>query len=274
MDRLNLILFIGNSEMIDRELATRVIELLDDKASQPADQTVIDIWIDSAGGDAHAAFKIYRELRSRCRELRAVVPDYAKSAATLLAIGCDIVFASASADFGPLDVQVEHPDRENRVVSALAGANALEHLANLGVDLMLTMGQKIVYATNLPKAEVVKNLLVYSSDILKPVLSKLDPQLIHEAAEQLRVTRQYAEIMLRSKRSPMDERQAKSVAKALVTQYPTHGFVIDLHELQRLGIQCAPIDQHPLAARIKGLHKKFSRDGRSIVELLRIDGGI
>lgn len=269
-DLLTLILFQEPGEMIDRELVQTVRDMLDEKATSRSADTVIDVWIDSGGGDAHAAFKLYRELRSRCSELRAVVPDFAKSAATLLAIGCDHIYASPSADFGPLDVQIEHPDREGKVVSSLAGANAAEHLANLGVSLMLAMGKTIVDVTHLPRGEVIKQVLMYSSDILKPVLSKLDPQLIHEAAEQLKVTRKYAEALLFSRNDMLTAEKRNDIATKLVTQYPTHGYVIDLKELKRLGLKCSPLSAHPHFDRIKEAHKVVSRDGRGITDLLRI----
>lgn len=268
-DHVHLIMFQSSNDMIDRDLVMEVRDLLDSKIKRSPSETTIDVWIDSGGGDAHAAFKLYRELRSRCCELRAVVPDYAKSAATLLAIGCDRIFASPSADFGPLDVQIPHPDREDRIVSSLAGANAAEHLATLGVNLMLATGRKVIDFTSLPRGEVIKHVLMYSADILKPVLSKLDPQLIHEAAEQLKVTRQYAEILLKSLNSPLPDSNAKEISRKLVTQYPTHGYVIDLHELKRLGLACSPLADHPDVARILSLHKAFSKSSSRVLELIR-----
>src|SRR5688572_30383804 len=74
----------GRRASIDRGLVRVIQSLLDEKIVTPPDETEIDIWLHSPGGDAHAAYKLFLDLRSRCCRLRAVVPDYAKSAATLL----------------------------------------------------------------------------------------------------------------------------------------------------------------------------------------------
>jgi ClpP class serine protease len=256
--------------MIDRGVVEHIQELLDDRVLTDQANTGIDVWLESPGGDAHAAFKLYRELRSRCSRLRVAVPDYAKSAATLLAIGADTLFVAPAADFGPLDVQIEHPDREGRVVSSLAGANALEQLAQLGVDLTLILGPRLIKTTNLPRADVVRELLAYASRTLQPVLSKLDPQLIHEAAEQLKVTRRYAEEVLKSRTTP--PKNIGAIAAALVTNYPTHGYVIDAGELARIGIATAPIADHPLWGRMKGVYKKaiHAQPQRGKIDLIRV----
>src|SRR5438128_2243993 len=117
----HLILFQSGNDDINRGLLLNIQDRLDREIVTPPNQTEIDIWIESPGGDGHAAYKLILDLRSRCKRLRAVIPDYAKSAATLLALGVDTIFMSAAAELGPLDVQIEHPDpdREGTIVSAL-----------------------------------------------------------------------------------------------------------------------------------------------------------
>jgi hypothetical protein len=59
----------------------------------------------SPGGDGETAIRLVRIAQSRCRELTIVVPDQAKSAATLLAIGAHHIMMGPASDLGPVDPQ-------------------------------------------------------------------------------------------------------------------------------------------------------------------------
>jgi ClpP class serine protease len=52
-----------------------------------------DLMINSPGGDANAAEKMLKMCRFRFKEkFNVIIPNYAKSAATLIALGADRVF--------------------------------------------------------------------------------------------------------------------------------------------------------------------------------------
>lgn len=59
----------------------------------------------SPGGDGETAVRLARAAQSRCRELTVIVPDAAKSAGTLLAIGAHHILMGPSSDLGPIDPQ-------------------------------------------------------------------------------------------------------------------------------------------------------------------------
>jgi hypothetical protein len=59
----------------------------------------------SPGGDGDTAVRLARAAQSRCREFTVIVPDAAKSAATLLAIGAHHILMGPSGDLGPIDPQ-------------------------------------------------------------------------------------------------------------------------------------------------------------------------
>ena len=77
-------------------------ELLHD--ADPAKDLHLLLW--SPGGDGEAAVRLVRAAQSRCRELVVIVPDQAKSAATLLALGAHRIMMSATSDLGPVDPQL------------------------------------------------------------------------------------------------------------------------------------------------------------------------
>ena len=65
----------------------------------------LHLLLSSPGGDGDTAVRLVRTAQSRCRELTVIVPDVAKSAATLLAIGAHHILMGPSSDLGPIDPQ-------------------------------------------------------------------------------------------------------------------------------------------------------------------------
>ena len=59
----------------------------------------------SPGGDGETAVRLVRAAQARCRELTVIVPDVAKSAATLLAMGAHRILMAPASDLGPIDPQ-------------------------------------------------------------------------------------------------------------------------------------------------------------------------
>ena len=76
----NLIVFIGE---IGLDSATYFEDLLHDVARDRD----LHLLIGSAVADGETALRILRAAQARCRELVVIVPDWAKSAATLIALG-------------------------------------------------------------------------------------------------------------------------------------------------------------------------------------------
>lgn len=73
----------------------------------------VDLLLHSVGGDIDAAEKLIRLVRAKVgvgATIRAVIPDYAKSAGTLLALGADKLVMSDSSELGTIDPQVHLQD--------------------------------------------------------------------------------------------------------------------------------------------------------------------
>ncbi len=70
----------------------------------------LHILLASPGGDGETAVQIVRSAQSRCRELTVIVPDQAKSAATLLALGAHHILMGPTSDLGPIDPQFRMAD--------------------------------------------------------------------------------------------------------------------------------------------------------------------
>ncbi len=95
---------------IDRDDPTALADLLH---NIPTD-TDIDLLLHTPGGDIDAADKLMTMLRRKVGtgRLRFVVPDYAKSAGTLMALGADVILMSDTSELGPIDPQIVHVDKD------------------------------------------------------------------------------------------------------------------------------------------------------------------
>jgi hypothetical protein len=223
--------------------------------------TEIDVWIESFGGDAHVAYKLFLELRHRCRKLRAVIPDCAKSAATLFVLGTDEIFMAPAAELGPLDAQIEHPDREGLTVSALEVSKALGFLGDFALDYVLKGGNQILNSTELPRVDVLREFSRFSASFLKPVVAKLDSHMVYRAGNQLDVARRYARLMLSGRRLSDDEEKRKGDARGLVNHivehYPVHEFVISRQEARDLPLPVKDAESYDRWEAVRILHRGF-----------------
>jgi hypothetical protein len=69
----------------------------------------LDLVLHSPGGSPEAAEQMLDYLRSQFRYIRALVPLQAKSAATMLALGCDEIVMGLHSELGPIDPQILVP---------------------------------------------------------------------------------------------------------------------------------------------------------------------
>ena len=61
--------------------------------------------LSSPGGDGETAVRLVRAAQAHCRELSVIIPDQAKSAATLIALGAHHILMGTTGDLGPIDPQ-------------------------------------------------------------------------------------------------------------------------------------------------------------------------
>lgn len=184
--------------------------------------------IDSPGGDANAAFQISSLLRRHCGGFKAVVPRYAKSAATLLALGADDVILGRDAEVGPLDAQIFDPDTE-RYGSALDEVQALERLNAAALDQIDQTMFLLLDRTGKKVDKLMPLIMTFTSQTIAPLLDKIDIVHYTERARVLKIAEEYATRLLHPRHS-----NPEAVARRLVNAYPAHDFVIGREELDRL----------------------------------------
>ncbi len=70
------------------------------------DVDTLNLIIDSPGGDGTVAEKLIELCRAYCKKFRVIIPNRAKSAATIIALGADEIVMGHCSELGPIDAQV------------------------------------------------------------------------------------------------------------------------------------------------------------------------
>lgn len=80
--------------------------------------------LNTPGGDGETAIRLVRSAQARCKELVVIVPDQAKSAGTVFALGAHRILMGPMSDLGPVDPQFRL--RDARLISAKDIIQAVE----------------------------------------------------------------------------------------------------------------------------------------------------
>lgn len=226
----------------------------------------VDLWLESPGGDAHSAYKLALYLRNRFETVNVVVPDYAKSAATLLAIAADAIYMAPSAELGPLDMQ-QSREGEAQLRSALDTAHSIEALFHRAVQNALVEGGNVIQATRLSREKVVTHMLDFSASFYQPLIEQLDPLAIFAASTGLEVTVEYGVRLLQSSNPSVPEEILRDRVRILVTGYPTHGFVIDRNEARSLGLPVLNLSEYDMKSELEGIFRNQQDTKANIISV-------
>ncbi len=108
----------GMAALIDRDDVVPFVDLVHNV--QPGKN--LDLLLHTPGGDIDSAEKLISLVHTTVHpgQLRIIVPDYAKSAGTLMALGASKIVMSDTSELGPIDPQIAMNDgRGNRIVHSV-----------------------------------------------------------------------------------------------------------------------------------------------------------
>lgn len=72
----------------------------------------LDLLLHSSGGSLEAAEQVVQYLRAKYAYIRAIVPQNAMSAATMIACACDEIVMGKQSALGPIDPQITFPTKD------------------------------------------------------------------------------------------------------------------------------------------------------------------
>lgn len=221
-----LITYVADlSAAMTREDAVPLMDLL----HKVETGTNIDFLIHTPGGDVDAADKIVRILRKRVGEkgaLRVVVPDCAKSAGTLLALGAHFIVMSDPSELGPIDPQIITRD---------GSGQPSQRPAHTYVDGYDALVSKINDPASYEDGKNTK-----AEQIL---LAKCDPALLDLCRQAIRRSRRLAERLLQQ--GMLQDGAWTEVAGRLTNNehfLSQHGAVIDYQDAIDLGLSVEYLD--------------------------------
>lgn len=119
-------LIVYASDFLNKPMPETAIDFNDKEGFREVTQGLsgeaVDVLLHSPGGMAEAAESIVKLLRARFKAVRFIVPNIAKSAATMLALSGDEIMMDTDAELGPIDPQFNLRKADGTTVVAPAQA--------------------------------------------------------------------------------------------------------------------------------------------------------
>lgn len=180
----------------------------------------IDLMLHTPGGDVDAAEKLINLLRSAVGEdgqLRVIVPDFAKSAGTLMALGANSIIMSDSSELGPIDPQVKLKD---------GNGNDIDHSV-------------LNYLNAYSSAEA--DLRAKPDDpAYRITFEKFDPTIVRKFSSVRNRARTFAENLLKRRGANFSKIAGELMD---INTYPSHGQMIGWETARNMGLT---VDYLPL----------------------------
>lgn len=149
----------------------------------------LHVILSSPGGDGETALRMVRLMHSRSKELTIIVPDMAKSAATILCLGADHILMGPSGDLGPIDPQMILG--QGSMVSAkeiVAAVDEAEKRVNANQG-SFALFSSLLSDVNMLMVEQARSALSRSESLMRESLSSLSSRTSEEVdqlADKLR----------------------------------------------------------------------------------------
>lgn len=130
----------------------------------------LHLMLSSPGGDGEVAVRLVRAAQARCRRLTVIVPDQAKSAATLLSLGAHEILMGPTSDLGPVDPQFQFGEFD--LVSAKDIIAAVERALNDVAERPDTyaLHSALLAEVNALKVEQARSALARTDDLVREAL--------------------------------------------------------------------------------------------------------
>ena len=197
----------------------------EDSSTTPTLRQDLHLLLVTPGGDGETAVRLARSAQARCREFTVIVPDQAKSAGTILALGAHHILMGPVSDLGPIDPQIQ--------------------IAN-GT---LVSAKDIIAAVDEATSRVQAAPETYAA-LHAALLADVTALMVQQARAALARTDDLLEEALRANKDRSNEEVdalRTSLAEPLITSAKSHGAVFGLDEALAAGLPVTPAD--PLSAQ-------------------------
>ena len=204
----------------------------------------LDLMINSPGGSPTAAEKIVLTCRAYAKSFRVIVPQTAMSAATMVAMGADIILLTPTSEIGPIDPQM---------VQKLPNGQVVVRSAKAHIDAYLELVSKTQAA-------------IKSGEPPHPfveLLRGIDPPWIQECIKARLLAEKIAvDLLSRWMLSGKNKNEVQGVVERFVAEgdQASHGRVIRAEKAKSFGLGVDVVEaDDELWRRIWELHERCQR---------------
>jgi len=217
-----LIIYIASMTHPMASIMPLDVPIFEDMLRTSSEATRADLMINSPGGDANTAEKLLIMCRTRFSdEFNVIVPNFAKSAATMIALGADKIYMGYLSELGPVDPQISVPLPTGQV-------------------------QFVPARTYLGGLERIRERIANGEppQVYLPILSQIRPEMIKLCEEAIDFSAEFLRKWLPQGVLKNSASKVNEIVEALVggARYKSHGQVIDHGEAIRLGLNIELIE--------------------------------
>ncbi|MHB1509142.1 MAG: SDH family Clp fold serine proteinase [Acidimicrobiales bacterium] len=179
----------------------------------------LHIMLVTPGGDGEMALRLLRSAQQRCKELTVVVPDRAKSAGTIFALGAHHILMGPTSDLGPVDPQVVlGPNQLVPAKDVLAAVQAAEQAVQERPETY-PIHASLLANVNALLVQQARSAMARSADLVREAL----------ASNADRSTQQVAKL-------------CTNLQEPLIDASRNHGAVFDADDAQRAELPVTKVD--------------------------------
>lgn len=202
--RKRRLLVVVNHGFMNRAVAHEAVKLL----RRMGDIESLDVILESSGGDVDAAYKTLTVIRSCAKDTAIIVPFYAKSAATLIALGGDSLILCKGGELGPMDPQVL-----DIITNYYVPANSIKET----VDFLEGLEDPLIKAS---------------------LTDKIPTLMVGAYKAAAKASRQYLEEVIEDRNLP----NAKALIDMFTEKFFSHGYPMSAEFLKKNGIDVSGLD--------------------------------
>lgn len=195
-----------------------------DQLSNLRGTEAIDIILETPGGSGEVAEQVVKALRGRYQKIGMIIPGWAKSAGTIMAMAADEILMDESSALGPIDAQIQWQGKVFSAEALLEGFRKIKKATAASKSLNLAY-VPILQGISPGELQNAKNALKFARDLVTDwlVRYKFREWNTHSSTKQP-VT-------------PEERKQrAAEIAADLCshTKWQTHGRSIQIDELRKM----------------------------------------
>jgi hypothetical protein len=237
-----------SASVMEMDIKDAYRELRHGKATKEKPLAALDLLLHTNGGDPVAGYRIAQAIRSLCRKMDVLVPEYAYSAGTLMSFAGDDVRLGDYAGLSPIDITLVE-----------LNSNRSEGIQLAGVDSFLEFAERARKQIEMALMQMDRKNSCSSvdSDLLVQMVKEVGALKVGRYYRERTLTGHYAQLLLENYMFK-GETDCRSRASAVVSHFlfgaPSHEFHVDcaLCKDWHLKITQMPTEESDIAKSVIG----------------------